>query len=1101
MNVFLSTISSDIIMNFAFGIPKACSEYIQKNRPIEKRFLAAFKRAVRKFYSDPERCGSESIKKYDDYLSALKDGFETEKSLKDSVQYPALLSLFELEVFHDPFLRIWLEWNNRRYLKGKIDLISQQEAKILDKADSILETGLRNGEKLDTILAQLQSDNSDNSVILAILPEVESSIQELRIIHAHRLLGKIRAELVKKSTADYDMLCRVDYLMAICSSYNDAQMAIKEYCLAYEEMEKAGLQEKCIMDGRIKASLMNKDKKTAMEIREKMLSLRYSSHWMNSVSVLFSESPIGSFNGLQKDSQDWAIANLLMIGCNVSLDEFYNTESIIHPVLPDISYESLPIWVLYLNILLSGFYRYDGYDLFGKREASPRVVEIYSISSKLISFIRGTDLEKLLPDLGFIHSYMGYEINKTKEWLDKFKECIISSKNDGLRVIFHFSMLIGLNMDKEAKQLLINYDSAKDQSCLIEVCKCIVAIRTDDIEIAVSAYEILASTSRPILHSEIYYPLICLVNWSDELGRYVDNLVFANPDDKCLFFSLRDIRNGGKNIEWLKQKQQSYESHIRCLIAEVYKSIGFIKEGRSLLKSDVNPTERLLANDTYLSIIGEKSDYAIEEYSLLKQLRINKVSNLQQLNREYFLAMSCHDYDDALCAVSDILSIRPNDTRVYTSYLVTLSDMNNSQQVEKELPKILSTEFSEEEICNIHGVLVRSHFEKEALELLFQAVYKYETQQLKDLYIQACYSTTINAFINTDLPIVERDSYISFVVNSEDLPHRALISENPEYFAFVGCHLNEKLNINLWGKICSVTIIGIRNKYYKLHSDLLREIAENKSNNSVIKVFSSDDLFVNDDPISVLMEMAGVTVDNRNCQERNQAEYERGQTSLIVLLNQHDISAELVNKLFGHFVIINYSPEFYLQLLRQSRIDLKTQRFILDYSSVLLLYELNRRFSVKLPSRPIIPKGLREEIINQKVLQECNLPSSLEQDVVSLLDLTLGRIPLATRLTEIIDWIDKNCDIIIAEKTLLLHLPQNDESFFNIEKESLVLLEQPDSFLITEDWGLLKMLPNFKIINTAAVFTELCPDKASIVLAFLKECNFVFVDTGLIHNQ
>ena len=101
MNVFLSTISSDIIMNFAFGIPKACSEYIQKNRPIEKRFLAAFKRAVRKFYSDPERCGSESIKKYDDYLSALKDGFETEKSLKDSVQYPALLSLFELEVFHD----------------------------------------------------------------------------------------------------------------------------------------------------------------------------------------------------------------------------------------------------------------------------------------------------------------------------------------------------------------------------------------------------------------------------------------------------------------------------------------------------------------------------------------------------------------------------------------------------------------------------------------------------------------------------------------------------------------------------------------------------------------------------------------------------------------------------------------------------------------------------------------------------------------------------------------------------------------------------------------------------------------------------------------
>lgn len=1095
----LSAILPNIISAILYDSASGAINLVRSRKSIEKRFNTAFEKAVNDFYADPQYCGWESMRRKEDYITHLKSLFVSPAQITSNVKYPQLAQLFEKHVLRDPYLRVWIIWNNIKYSKSRLDELCA----ISTNTNEVVQD---NNRKLNEILAYI-GGKSNNGPVRALLPSIEANIEALNLTDAQVNLSKLRESLLKQHPLDNSLLAEVDYLRGICAKYHSSKECAECLELAYSEMIEGNIYDEDILAGRVLAKISRKDKQGALSAADELSSKSKNNVWSYIPSILFSDAPEEKVKALEPQTKDLVVANLLLIGTRFEIGTFYEIKSFSAEIPEKLTLNTLPIWVLYINAYIEKFFKVDGYDLLGSREATPTIKYLFEITGKYLELSAGTSIKHLIPDIEYINAYMGFVVDRDIKWLEKFEKCKCTKENQSTYNLFHAVILNVLERYDDALSALdegeVQYDSN-----VADVMRCIISVHSLKEDGAVKAYKHISESGNSLLDIECYYVLVPLINWSKSLGQFVDKMKFDNPTTKELFLQVNNCMSGeSSDISWFESHIKLYDKgDILRIIAIVYSQCGHIREGIELLKKYRKDNSSELINLTLFELYENESSYAGEEYDFLKQMRDEGKASIEMLNKLYQFAQECSDFQDALVTINKMRAILPDNKRVYLCYLQVLAQLNNEKAISDEVENIRLTDFDEEAIPNLFNLLIRVHKERLALEILYYSIKKYDTWPLKNIFLTASYSSPgIYGIIRAELTVVESDSYIRVKYDTGEEIYVDLTDESSNR-DLIGCHLNEKINTIENGSLMSVTILEIRNKYFKLEHDLMKIVSTEHPDECAIKMFSADDIFKEGNPLDNLAKIAGFGEDEKARMEQNQADYRAGATSIITLLNGSSYLADYYYKIFGDFKIYTNPYQVFEHLISTAAIDIKNQTFILDVTSLLLLFELERGLGIHLPikNKPIVPQGLREYINDAAVRESCNIPSFVSSEILEDLEINIGHSPFATRLKEIVNWIDKNCEVEVANRKLAIKQDLHKETFFDIEVEScILLLESSDRVLVSEDWGLMNMMHGIKMISTESLFWSQDDSKKSEVTHFLIKHHFIGcqIDSDFMYDE
>ena len=224
---------------------------------------------------------------------------------------------------------------------------------------------------------------------------------------------------------------------------------------------------------------------------------------------------------------------------------------------------------------------------------------------------------------------------------------------------------------------------------------------------------------------------------------------------------------------------------------------------------------------------------------------------------------------------------------------------------------------------------------------------------------------------------------------------------------------------------------------------------------------------------------------------------------MFALMRDADMAAECTRRLFGSELVWSVPYQANRAKFDSLGIDVTQYEMVLDITSLLVLYEIVRRFGIHFTVKLIVPKGLRDALCDYKVREECNFPSIFDEQIIEKLQMFYGRVPFATRLDEIVKWIDEYCVVEVVTQSLQIPKNGQDSTYFNVEAESLFLIIDKPRLLITEDWALDIMLKCPMIINSESLVWLLdFPEKQEIT-KFLADCHFINcnMDSDYIEEQ
>lgn len=1100
----LAALFPNILASIVFALPGCVHKIIQNNKSIEKKLNDAFEKAIYRFYASPYTVGNESRRKYKEYLETLKSEFSSPAYITQAKLYPKLLSLFEEEVRKDKILLIWFLWHNMKYTKEKLDLISEQNNTILSEVVGTRESVESFSGKMDQIMETISINTPDISMANSLLPLIKEKIFALKFKEAHESLSAIRQELMKCRVVDYSTLSKVEYLRGTCSRFSNWDRAIQEYDAAYNAMMKIGRYDEDIISGKIISALMSQNLTVATELSEELEQRFPGNVWYHAVQILCAEKPLSVINKLSGEQRDNVIANLLLTRTKIALEDIYNLNDYKYTIPQNLSLDNLPLWILYINLSLAKFFQNDRYNLFVIQQASSNVRELYEITGRYLELQKNIEIEGLLPDVAYINAYMGFVMDKDAKWLDVFVGSDCNIINKGNYTLFHISILITLQLYNDALQVIDAYKD-EERSNIFDVIRCTIANVTADSQPAERAYNEFCSSKRLISDNEIYHILLSLLTWPDVLGAYVENLCFENPETKELFLNINNGLSGNDfSKEWLSSHQQEYDLKVISLIGVFYKIIGDIEEGIKLVKPLISPKDvENSCNWAYQDLLSADSKYASDEYAFLRELHAEGNIDVRGLMREYNLAFQCSDFATAISASEDLMKLVPDNNRAYACYIIALSAAGNSDTIKQQLHTIRSYDFALVDVQSIVNVLLREKLWKEAIELLYHYIITTDDNGLKDFYITISTNPQVHSIISMDEQIIEAGHYVYFHEEGDEETKKEVIDSSSKYKELIGCHTNQTVSIKIDGEIKTLVIDSIHNKYYKLQVDVYSELFMKGDDGRGIKVLRSDDLFNGDDIITNLKRLAGITPEMEEIQQKNIEKYKNRQTTMFALMRDSDMAAECTRRLFGSELVWSVPYQANRAKLNNLGIDVTQYEMVLDITSLLVLYEIVRRFGIDFTVKLIVPKGLRDALCDYKVREECNLPSIFDEQIKEKLQMFYGRVPFATRLDEIVKWVDENC--VVEVVTQALQIPQGgpESTYFNIEAESLFLIIDRPRLLITEDWALDVMLKCPMIINSESLVWLLDVPKRQEITKFLADCHFINcnIDSDYIEEQ
>lgn len=624
----------------------------------------------------------------------------------------------------------------------------------------------------------------------------------------------------------------------------------------------------------------------------------------------------------------------------------------------------------------------------------------------------------------------------------------IENKNE-----FHLLLIANaLQIEKDFDGAINMIGESKQKSELLLYLEMFCFQQKKDVEgYAISTKQYLGTIKRiSIFDSERIFLIIETLYEKQKLfefdaDEFIQNKEFELNAIKTLLreyitiLTKKPITNTIENLIKIKPSILKQENErIKYRLANLLYIINEYEEAFKILDDIVDRTKE--SEELYYLILSLY--YGKLNQQTLKQLiiywRKNFSINLDLLRIEVELNFRLYEYDEIVEICKLYITVK-QDEFVLTNYAVALYNSDNEYKTEfKEISKLVHNfdfQYSNN-ASTVAEILKRKAFYKESFIIYYNAALKFPESKSAFLLVN------IPEEFDIEYEVVQEGLFIQFESNGK-LNIAEVTKKLPFSEQIIGKSTNQKVEIDK--KIGNlkkyITIKKILNKYQALKLQIFAEVNEDNPLSDIpVQSFNfKEDIDSRENILDFLNDIAG----NKNYEENKKKEiesYQKGELSFTEIV----ISFYSNNFLRGYYELKNDKGVFFQIHPRQyPYIDFNYyDYFILDFSSLLSLYELsnkhkisyNRKFTLPTSTKTLIKQYQSEGIAYQG------------KDYVLNNEFYEG----------LLKWIMNNCEYKMSDSKLDLvkQLPERGNTsivydyFIDI---SSLMLEFNKSLLITDD--------------------------------------------------
>lgn len=959
------------------------------------------------------------------------------------------------------------------WLAIKAYLIAKAPEYVKDVVESFVTDGIKAGLKrlfggkkkepvLDAVntldakmdyLISLSKSNS-NATIREIAQQLNGLISSLHIRTAHDVLLKLRLNI---PTSDQYTLSIVDYALGCCSRYVSKESCLAEYDRAYREMIGAERYDPDIISGKLYCLCLEKKSDEAIRMANGLREHDRNNIWAWIPSLVLADNIEETYSKLPEDikANTVILANACMMRreeTSLCVDIF--KYKVARPVT--LEFENIPIWIFNLSVLTNRYIREWNADAFaGDTPVGPFCKELYDYSTRFIELSEKTEIGELSVDVTLFNTITAYKMRKDTELLEKLKQCKASAQFLPVKQLAYVLFLSKENQFEEAKNYLKGSRIVNDAS--IYNIRFYLAVVTADEIFARETLLQLVEKKVVMPGTMLIFLLMAFRDHTESLKENVYKVLIADEVDSNVY---KEVCNSFCKVQvdtqYLLDHQSDAALGLRPFMAIALYDAGLTKEALDLSESCLRDGYVDFGSHIYVDLLKKSKSYSRLNAYLRKVREGGYAENPLWLKDEYVFARKEEDFQRMLSIAEALYRLDSKNVSYYTCYLTMQYQNGHFDKVKELADKLGDYRYTPDAVTEVFNVLLLSDMIEESVEFLYTYIRNNDpNEQVSLLFHSICMNPKTAPIIRKEYDIVEDGLYVHYKHNGEE--RSDIIVKGQRIDCMIGKQVGETVILkDRMDRDETYEVISINNKYYQLLEEIYKAISENKFQSAFS--FTIDDL--TEGGGNLLDGLAKVSGYDEEWQKAHKAaleEYKQGKQTISTFFIGEEYIAELYNHLFGDFKVYNIPSNDFEELYEKREVNIDEQEFVLDLSSLILLYELHLKFGIDYTAKFVVPQGIVHLIDGTLAKEEYALPAGIYQSVVDRLAVAeyAESTWFKSRLAGLKRWIEDSMTVETVHEMVDVEL--GDDSIFEksryltIEYQSAILTMRGYRVMVSED--------------------------------------------------
>ena len=730
--------------------------------------------------------------------------------------------------------------------------------------------------------------------------------------------------------------------------------------------------------------------------------------------------------------------------------------------------------VFYANVFLSEYLK--NY-YFAFHFINDGNIEIIKTLNKLLSgitlAISGSELEKKCCVLFFLYSYTEYIITKEKKYVYKMKEYYhkIEDKNCIFTLICANCLQLNDEIDSALNILLETKNVESDLIALKAFCylrKNELDFYRKSIKEWIDSINVINKWNIDSYLSSLF--IVKSIGESDdiELSDFIFNKKLESRELELLLTTIVNCIKTGCNKDYLEDLEllaSFYKDDYRIIsyVANTYYYCKDYVSAINIYKNIVNIEKRELF--FYInSLYAAKTD-SNTLLELLERWRRNFTFQEDLLKIEADLRRILCDWKECYNICELFLDKYPNDEAFLSLKLISLDGINEEwckSEISKLANVFLNYSFSIiRNIPIVTNVLINNGFHKEAVCVIYNHSNNKEIRPQFIIASIAYSQNTKNKDILIEYDTVVDGCFIKYEYNRETYFKKINVNEDEKIASIlIGHKVGDIVSLSgrMTGNEYSIKILRIMDKYLCLHDEILEEAKQPLSGMPFesFKFESTEPEEIKKTLISALGQQGDEIKYYREKEINNYYERTSSFSEVIIRAFSNDYLGGYFNLITEHSGI-SITP---IQYYNSMSIESNTDNFIIDFSSLTILYQTARENDIKYPHKFLVSRFIVESlkgklremqketksefsiVITSQGIEKYLRPENLHQSNI-------------TYISGLIDWIKNNCEEIVSNRVADFKRKLNPNfeqaAFIDYVLNTTLVREDKNCTLITDD--------------------------------------------------
>ncbi len=648
-------------------------------------------------------------------------------------------------------------------------------------------------------------------------------------------------------------------------------------------------------------------------------------------------------------------------------------------------------------------------------------------SKKYFTLAKGTKLENAIPFLEALHCYWGFLVEQKDVWLERYHSIDFSKEEEDKQIYGHvlYSSMLTLKGQYDAayKNIASRELPISDLIFLFVSVLCCVSRKIAYMISLIEKYKDTISLNQGVdsafvQMAEVFHPsefeeVLKRIQYSDDIRPRL------LKDYNCLIF--HHPYNTEGYVGWINELHGDMAAIAGLLLfysGEKENAVNYLKE-------KIEQGEHNACESTYYKLIAQDGAHRPEYFEHLQALRKSGDDMSEnQLREEYNFSLILQDYDNALEVIELIWQRNKNDEWANAAY-ITMLGRKRKEAVRDMISQVMGMKFTRpNHIQSVYYALATNEYTEEAAQFLYTHTLSLQDEGLSAFYNQQTIMGYIAGVANIQHNEVIDGSYVLYTTDGKDRLCRKVTAGTMFGDSMMGYHKDDELTLILSDEERHIRILGIFNKYYYLHYKTMKEVVENGGNEyfTPFHIETPEGEEGAKELLRFLEKMAGGD-------ERKEAieRYKRGELGLIHFVDDNEVFSSYYDMLFTDFPRLSIPYKNYI--ISAPELFTRTCSYVLDVTSLLLLYEFSLSYAEWEPKRKfLLPKLIRELVAVQVKASLRDIGAGLHKAMSTgklyRFDKDYG-VNLEKRFKNLEKWIENHCELVASQEILKIEQPNN----------------------------------------------------------------------------